>query len=58
MSGRQIEATARGLQLIAQGVSVRAAAKQVGVAPSTLTRAKKRAGCLPAQAGRPAAPGA
>lgn len=55
MSGRQSSATERGLKLIAKGVSVREAAEKVGVAPSTLTRAKKRAGLEPGKAGRPPA---
>lgn len=53
MAGRQTEATARGLDLIADGVSVREAAMRVGVSPSTLTRAKRRAGMAHKKAGRP-----
>lgn len=54
MSGKQTEAAARGLELIAAGVSLREAAARVGLAPSTLTRAKKRAGMAHGKAGRPA----
>lgn len=54
MTARQTEAAERGLLLIAQGVPVRVAAKQVGLAPSTLSRAKRRAGMEPGKAGRPA----
>ena len=42
MPARECAATQHGLELIAQGMSVRAAAKAAGVAPSTLTRALKR----------------
>jgi len=45
--------TLRGLELIAQGVPVREAAQRVGVAPSTLTRAKAKAGMPAKKAGRP-----
>jgi transposase len=48
MVARQIDATTRGLELIARGMSVRKAAQEVGVAASTLTRAKHRA-ARPAQ---------
>ena len=48
--------TIRGLALIAQGVPVREAAQRVGVAPSTLTRAKKAAGMPAKKAGRPSNP--
>lgn len=54
MSGRPTEAAARGLELIAAGVPLREAAAIVGVAPSTLTRAKKRAGMPPGKPGRKA----
>lgn len=53
MSGRQSEAATRGLKLVAQGVPLRTAAQRVGVAPSTLVRARARAGLEPLQAGRP-----
>lgn len=52
MAGKQTEAAARGLELIAAGVPLREAAARVGLAPSTLTRAKKRAGMEPGKAGR------
>jgi hypothetical protein len=55
MSGRQSEAAARGLKLIAQGVPLRTAAKRAGVAPSTLVRARQRAGLDPLAPGRPRA---
>lgn len=54
MSGKQTEAAARGLALIAAGVPVRKAAEQVGLHPGTLSRAKKRAGMPEGKAGRPA----
>ena len=44
----------RGLRLIAQGVPLRAAAEKAGVAPSSLTRARKLAGADPLPLGRPA----
>lgn len=53
MAGKQSEAATRGLKLIAQGVPLRTAAERVGVAPSTLVRARQRAGLEPLQAGRP-----
>jgi len=59
VSGRQSEATARGLELIRGGATLRAAAGQVGVAVSTLVRACQRAG-ITLPRGRPsssAAPG-
>lgn len=52
MSGRQTEAVMRGLILIAAGEPLRVAAASVGVAPSTLTRAKKRAGMIQGKPGR------
>lgn len=42
-----------GLQLIAQGVPLRVAAERVGVAASSLVRARKRAGLEPLPIGRP-----
>ncbi len=42
MGARESAETRAGLALIAQGQSVRKAAKAVGVAPSTLQRAKDR----------------
>ncbi len=56
MSGRQSSATDRGLKLIAQGIPLRTAAQRVGVAPSTLVRARQRAGLAPLPAGRPPRP--
>ena len=53
MSGRQSEAATRGLELIAKGTTLREAAKLAGVAPSTLVRARKRAGLEPLKPGRP-----
>lgn len=53
MSGRQSEAATRGLELIAQGVTLREAARIAGVAPSTLIRARKRSGLEPLKRGRP-----
>ena len=44
----------KGLRLIAQGVPLRTAAERVGVAPSSLTRARKLAGAEPLPLGRPA----
>lgn len=44
--------TLRGLELIAQGMTVRAAAEAVGVAPSTLTRALAKAGAPKRNPGR------
>ena len=43
-----------GLLLIARGLSVRAAAKEAGVAPSSLVRARKLSGADPLPLGRPA----
>ena len=43
----------KGLLLIAQGLSVRLAAKEAGVAPSSLVRARQRAGAEPLPRGRP-----
>lgn len=54
MSGKQSEAATRGLKLIAQGVALRTAAERVGVAPSTLVRARQRAKLPALQPGRPA----
>lgn len=54
MTARQASATDRGLKLLAKGMPLREAAAKVGVAPSTLTRAKRRAGMPPGKAGRPA----
>ncbi len=54
MSGQQSAATDRGLKLIAQGVPLRTAAARVGVSPSTLVRARERAGMAPLPKGRPA----
>ncbi len=45
--------TAKGLRLIANGMPVRNAAALAGVAPSTLTRAKAKAGMPPGKPGRP-----
>jgi transposase len=42
MSGRQSAEVTRALQLIAKGMSAYAAAKQVGIALSTIYRATKR----------------
>lgn len=56
MSGKQSAATEKALKLIAQGVPLRTAAERVGVSPSTLVRARARAGLPALQAGRPAAP--
>jgi transposase len=42
MGAKESAETRAGLALIAQGHSVRKAAKAVGVAPSTLQRAKDR----------------
>jgi transposase len=42
MPAREAAETRAGLALIAQGHSVRKAAKAVGVSPSTLQRAKDR----------------
>lgn len=53
MSGKQHPDTLRGLALIAAGTPVREAARLVGVAPSTLTRAKAAAGMPAKRPGRP-----
>ena|GEM_PF-6838596 len=53
MGVHQREATMRGLELIARGLPLRHAAKQVGVAVSTLVRARQRAGLPPLKRGRP-----
>lgn len=53
MPGQQSAATDRGLKLVARGVPLRTAAQRVGVAPSTLVRARQRAGLEPLAAGRP-----
>lgn len=53
MSGKQSEAATRGLRLMAQGMPLRTAAESVGVAPSTLVRARQRAGLEPLSSGRP-----
>lgn len=53
MTARQSAATDRGLRLIARGVPLRTAAERVGVAASTLVRARKRAGLAPLPKGRP-----
>jgi hypothetical protein len=58
MSGRQSAATDEGLRLIAQGVPQSKAAAQVGVSPSTLDRARKRAGLPALKPGRPERPDA
>jgi len=58
MTARQTEAAERGLALIAAGVPLREAAQRVGVAPSTLSRAKKRAGMPAGRSGRPPGPAA
>ena len=42
MGAKESAETRAGLALLAQGYSVRKAAQEVGVAPSTLTRAKAR----------------
>jgi transposase len=42
MGAKQAAETRAGLALLTQGMSVRKAAKAVGVAPSTLMRAKAR----------------
>ena len=52
MAGKQTAETREGLALIAQGVPVREAAARVGVAPSTLTRAKAAAGMPAGKPGR------
>ncbi|ART57213.1 hypothetical protein CBP36_20090 (plasmid) [Acidovorax carolinensis] len=52
MPRKQTEAAARGLEFIAAGMTLREAAARVGLAPSTLTRAKKRAGMKHGNAGR------
>lgn len=52
MSGRESAATLRGLKLIESGMSLSEAAKSAGVALSTLTRARQRAGLPPLPAGR------
>lgn len=52
MPGRPIEATKRGLALIAKGMSRAQAAAKVGVNVSTLTRARKAAGMAPGTPGR------
>lgn len=49
----QSAATDRGLRLIARGVHLRTAAARVGVAASTLVRARKRANLEPLPKGRP-----
>lgn len=43
MSGRQSEAVAKALRLIAKGSTAYAAARKVGIALSTIYRAQKRA---------------
>ena len=53
MTARQSAATDRGLRLIARGVPLRTAAARVGVAASTLVRARKRANLEPLPKGRP-----
>lgn len=53
MTARQCAATDRGLRLIARGVPLRTAAQRVGVAASTLVRARRRAGLAPLPKGRP-----
>ena len=53
MTARQSAATDRGLRLIARGVPLRTAAERVGVAASTLVRARKRANLEPLPKGRP-----
>ena len=53
MTARQSAACDRGLRLIARGVPLRTAAQRVGVAASTLVRARKRAGLAPLPKGRP-----
>ena len=53
MTARQSAACDRGLRLIARGVPLRTAAQLVGVAASTLVRARKRASLGPLPKGRP-----
>jgi hypothetical protein len=53
MTARQSSATERGLALIAAGLPLRRAAMAAGVAPSTLVRARARAGLPALQRGRP-----
>lgn len=53
MTARQSAACDRGLRLIARGVPLRTAAQRVGVAASTLVRARKRANLGPLPKGRP-----
>jgi len=53
MGVHQREATMRGLELIARGMPLRHAAKQVRVAVSTLVRARQRAGLPPLKRKRP-----
>ena len=48
--------TRRGLRLIAKGVPLRVAANMVGVASSTLLRARKREGMAGLKRGRPVKP--
>lgn len=56
MGARQSAEVTAGLALLRQGVPLRAAAARVGVAPSTLSRAKARAGLEPGKPGRPTQP--
>ena len=44
------------LLLVAQGVPLRAAARQMGVSKTTLVSARKKVGAAPLPRGRPAAP--
>lgn len=53
MGARQCQATAAGIALVAAGVPLREAARRVGVAASTLVRARARAGLPALQAPRP-----
>lgn len=57
MTGRNSSATDRGLQLIADGMPLLRAAAAVGVAPSTMRRARRRAGLPPLPQRAPWSPG-
>lgn len=52
MAGKTHPDTMRGLDLIAQGKSVRDAAAKAGVSPSTLSRALAKAGAEHRKPGR------
>jgi hypothetical protein len=53
MSRTQSALTTRGVELIAQGRSLRAVAELLGLAPSTLVRACQRAGVVLPRGRRP-----